>query len=413
MKNLYRKQVISELSNKHFGDVVLNQPPILVWGTLIFILSTISLILVLNFGSYARKETVHGYLVPDKGLIKVYASQKGVLIRKHFIESQQVSKNDLLFTISTIQSNTQGSDRDAQLIQELEQQKSILSSTYQQHIMLGKEKINNIDKKIIRVKKELLQLQKLISIQEKQLKLASTRTSKLTILYDKGHLSTSQLSEIEQTNIVYELQLQSTYKEKIQLDNKIAELLDLQKELPLEWQSRLDDIKNNNSDITQRILEISSRRIYSIHAPVSGSVTNVQITEGQTINAQIPLLAILPVGTKFQADLFLPTRAIGFIDNRQSVLLRYAAFPHQRYGLQKGHINKVSQAILTPSELSVPVSLNEPVYKVSVALDKQTVSAYGKELKLQAGMILDADIIIDKRSLIQWLLAPVYSLLGQ
>jgi len=45
-------------------------------------------------------------------------------------------------------------------------------------------------------------------------------------------------------------------------------------------------------------------------------------------------------------------------------------------------------------------------------LDEQTVSAYGKALPLQAGMLLDADIIVDSRTLVEWILDPLYSLQG-
>ena len=134
--------------------------------------------------------------------------------------------------------------------------------------------------------------------------------------------------------------------------------------MPSEWQSRLADIKNNISDLTQRIIEITNRKFYSIRAPVTGRITTVQITEGQTINTRLPLLAILPEGTKFQADLFLPTRAIGFVESGQSVLLRYSAFPHQHYGLQQGQIKRVSQAILAPTEIPEPMIFKEPVYRV-------------------------------------------------
>ncbi len=115
---------------------------------------------------------------------------------------------------------------------------------------------------------------------------------------------------------------------------------------------------------------------------------------------------------RFHADLFVPTRAIGFIEPGQSVLLRYSAFPYQQFGIHEGTVEKVTQTILLPNELDVPVQLEEPVYRVSVVPKEQTITAYGRELDLQAGMLLEASILLEGRSLGEWLLAPIYSLRG-
>ena len=57
--------------------------------------------------------------------------------------------------------------------------------------------------------------------------------------------------------------------------------------------------------------------------------------------------------------------------------------------------------------------LPEPAYRVTVALDLQSVKAYGQDFALQAGMLLDANIWLDRRKLYQWLLDPLYSVLGR
>ena len=55
----------------------------------------------------------------------------------------------------------------------------------------------------------------------------------------------------------------------------------------------------------------------------------------------------------------------------------------------------------------------EPFYRVVVALRTQTVQAYGKAERLKPGMVLDADILGEKRSLIEWVFEPLYSLKGK
>lgn len=112
------------------------------------------------------------------------------------------------------------------------------------------------------------------------------------------------------------------------------------------------------------------------------------------------------------ATLLVPGRAIGFVSPGQEVLLRYEAFPYQKFGLHRGRIEEISRTVLSPRELAEPAIASEPVYKVSASLERGKISAYGREVPLQAGMILEADIIQEKRSLLDWVLEPVYRFRG-
>ena len=61
----------------------------------------------------------------------------------------------------------------------------------------------------------------------------------------------------------------------------------------------------------------------------------------------------------------------------------------------------------------MPAALQEPVYRVQVALGQQAIRAYGTTVPLQSGMLLSADIVLEQRSLISWLLEPILSLKGR
>ena len=46
---------------------------------------------------------------------------------------------------------------------------------------------------------------------------------------------------------------------------------------------------------------------------------------------------------------------------------------------------------------------------MAVSLAAQTATAYGEEIPLQSGMQLEADVQIESRSLIEWVLDPLCS----
>jgi membrane fusion protein len=69
--------------------------------------------------------------------------------------------------------------------------------------------------------------------------------------------------------------------------------------------------------------------------------------------------------------------------------------------------------LLLDGEAIVPVVLSEPVYRVRTQLTAQDMMAYGDAFPLKSGMLLEADIVLDSRSLLDWLLDPIYSLQGR
>ena len=67
-----------------------------------------------------------------------------------------------------------------------------------------------------------------------------------------------------------------------------------------------------------------------------------------------------------------------------------------------------SHTVLAPDEVAIPgMAMQEPVFRVRAALESDSIQAYGERLPLQPGMLLSADVIIDRRSLMAWLFDPI------
>ena len=128
-----------------------------------------------------------------------------------------------------------------------------------------------------------------------------------------------------------------------------------------------------------------------------------------------PLATLIPANATLEAHLYSPSRSIGFVHQGQDVLLRYLAYPHQKFGMHKASVVAVSKNPLLPSELGFTPSdgLREPVYRIRVALESQAVPAYGNLERLQAGMQVEADILLDRRLLIEWIFETLLSLAGR
>jgi len=111
--------------------------------------------------------------------------------------------------------------------------------------------------------------------------------------------------------------------------------------------------------------------------------------------------------TQLEAHLYSPGNAVGFLRVGQPVRLRYDAYPHQKFGHHEGVIASISRAAISPKDLPPQIASHAtPSYRVTVKLASQTVAAHGEPVPLEAGMLLEADVALEKRRLYEWVFEP-------
>lgn len=175
--------------------------------------------------------------------------------------------------------------------------------------------------------------------------------------------------------------------------------------------------KRNVSSVEQDLLENESRREFVVTAAQDGMVTAMTAELGQMVAPNQTMASILPEGSRLEAEIYAPSRAIGFVKPGMQVLLRYQAYPYQKFGQYAATVREVASTSLRPEELALPGAANgsngEPVYRIRLTLDKQEVLAYGKSLPLKSGMLVDASILLEQRRLYEWVLEPLFSISGR
>jgi membrane fusion protein len=125
-------------------------------------------------------------------------------------------------------------------------------------------------------------------------------------------------------------------------------------------------------------------------------------------------MTLLPADSPLEATLLVPVRAAGFLAAGQTLHIRYDAFAYQKFGLQTGRILEITAGTLLPGDqANLPLQVAEPVFRVTALPLDDSVAAYGRDILLKPGMTLSADILMEKRSLLQWLLEPLHSLRGR
>jgi membrane fusion protein len=237
------------------------------------------------------------------------------------------------------------------------------------------------------------------------------RLEKLSPGVKDGTFSQVELEKYQADALNGRAQLNVLTRQRLDTEQQLRTLQDQLQQLPLTTGALRNELRFRLSGINQSLAQSEAQRAVVLRAPRDGVVANLAVQNGQTVTAGQRLLSILPQGSLLQAELWLPSRAVGFIETGNRVVLRYPAFPYQKFGQKAGRILEVSRSATAASELTTLLgrTISEPLYRVLVELDQQTVSAYGKAEQLKPGMTVDADILLDRRRLIEWVLEPLFS----
>ena len=407
---LFRQEAIDFLHQRNsWGEVVSLQPissKILSWtlaGLVAFILVFISI------AQYARKETVTGYLTPTFGTAKIFVPQQGIIKEVQVNEGQDVAEGEPLLTIVTSQITSNGDDVNATVLAVLTQQRDVVERQIAAEERRTASEHDRLASTIKGIEGETAQLEDQRTIQNERLQLSESFVSTGATLIAKGALPAIELKRREQAALEQRQHLASLDQQITVRRTQLADARHTLEQLPIVAAERVRVLRGDLSWIEQRVAEVDGRRAYVIKAPTSGRVSALHASIGQVADPRHMQLEIIPLDSTLQAQLFFPTRAFGFVRPGQQVRILYDAFPYQKFGTYRGSVTKVSQTILTSNDATGPITLKEPAYRVTVAPERPDIDAYGLKMPLQPGMLLKADVILEQRSLMRWLLDPVFS----
>jgi membrane fusion protein len=414
MNNSIFRSEVSEIDRKRWlGVILLAQPVSALFYAFFSFAIALSIALALYFVEYTRKERVTGFVALDKGSAKVYPLSSGVVVKKQFSEGDLVSAGQVLYVISTERTTKMG-DTQIEIARRIASRRSSLVAEKQKQLKISAEEELALKRRATDIRAELTSLANDLTTAIRRIEISTSAVVRARELIKQNFVSQAGLDQKEQELLEAQSRQQMLERNSLALQKELNTILSDLQQAPNRATNRASEFDRQIASVEQEAAEIESRRELQVLAPQAGKVTASQGELGQVVTPTNPIVSILPVDSKFEAVLYLPSRAIGFVENGQTVQLRYAAYPFQKFGQYEGRITEISRTALSVEELKViNPEQREGLYRLKVTPTAQQVMAYGKPAELQDGMQLEADILIDKRKLYEWVLEPLLSLTGK
>nr|WP_312131206.1 HlyD family efflux transporter periplasmic adaptor subunit [Stenotrophomonas pavanii] len=407
--DLFRKEVLQAKRAGWLGSISIAQP-IRLWVLAIAAsAAALAVVLLLSFGTYTRRSHVGGQLVPVNGIAQVMAPANGFMSEVSIAEGEHVEAGAVIAVLTVPRATTNDGDTLTALESRFERRTSGLEAAQTaKRMRLGAQQ-EGLRSQLSNAQRELAQIDAEVLTRKDQIRIAQETLERLRLLEDDRYVSILQIKQQESAALTQKGEMQALQRQAIAAHRMIEQITQALNELPGENEAAEATFQQDLALLEQERVENTARGRLAIVAPVSGVVATQQIKAGQAVQSGQPIMSILPGDGRLEAELLVPSRAVGFIEPDDKVLLRYQAYPYQKFGHHEGRVSRISRSTLGASQNG---GATEPMYRITVALAAQTVSAYGKPETLKPGMLVDADVLGETRSFFEWVLEPIYSIKG-
>lgn len=409
-ETLFRPELLLLRPDRNFGTPLLQHNGL---SGLFVLLSTIlvaATLLLLAFTHYKESATTRGVLEPVGGSHRVVAPVSAIVAHIAVRVGDTVDKGQVLAELERATFDAQGTNVGAI---ERDQLHTQYASAQEQH-GLQSHRFRAARKQLLSVKDELTATLALIDSEQallhQSLQLSESNFAALEKLRARRAVTRAQLEQAQLANLEFQLRLQAVLQRRqahvaqIQAQESQIENLDMDfAQMRLRSEQELQRLR---FAITQT--ENQSR--LTVVAAAAGVIATMAIEPGQSVQALQPLFYVQTEPLALQATLYVPSRVLGKLYPGQEVLLSYDAFDIQHYGRYVAMIERIEHASLDPREHLLPVpGIHEPVFRITAQLGQSWVE--GDEVyRLQAGMLFNADIVMQESSLLEFIFRPVLQL---
>ena len=415
MPELFRRQAVDFQRQKFHGAIVLTRSPWQAAVTAFFVLLVLALVVFACTQGFARKETVAGVLAPAGGVLRLVAPQAGVVVATPAAQGVRVAAGQAVVRLSTEQSSATGPTQEA-VARTLSLRRGSLADELLQQDQQVHQQAVSLAARIAAVETGLAQQEREIALQRERVQLVRDVAGRYPDLVRSGAVSPVEAAEKQTELLDQQARLSELERAHGSAQAELATLRADRAALPLQAGRESSRMRREVQALAQAQAENESHRGTQVLAPEAGEVATLLAAPGQSVVAGQTLATLLPVGAALEAELWVPTRSAGFVHPGTPVWLRVDAFPYARYGQLAAHVREVSQSAVTVGDLGDPtngaLASQQNVFRVRVTLDADASAdaALAWRQSLKAGMHVQASLVAERRTLVQWALEPLTAL---
>lgn len=287
-----------------------------------------------------------------------------------------------------------------------EQDQALYKNLLKQQWLQYQSQLSVLQSSLAKTRAEQAATQEIIAKLEQTLPIAEKRATTLKALHGKDFVSENDYLTVEQERIQ---QAQDLAAERQRLKQLQAAEAEVREQINLHKAQSSGTLLTEVTELQRQIAaleeeftkasDLNAKQI--LYAPVAGRVQELAVnTVGGVVTEAQQLMLVVPDEEQLEVEVFLENKDIGFVHEGMPAEIKVHTFPFTKYGVIDADVTTVSDDATVDEQRGL-------IYRMQLRMAKNTLWVEGKEVKLQPGMAVTAEVQTGERRIIEFFLAPL------
>ena len=346
---------------------------------------------------FDRVATVRGIVTPASGVSRLVAPQPGIVTAVLVRQGDALRRGEPMLRIASTALLPSGTAASEARLAAFGRQQRIAREDMGVEARRAEAERARLREQMAQLATSARSLDAQAALQRERIASNELRLRNLAPLRERGYVSVVAYQQQEETVLTLRQQLAELEQRRASAGHELGQLRLRSAELDAESRRATLQSAATLAELERGAADAQTEAEILLAAPVAGKVAALHVLPGRSV-AAAEELATMVQSDALEAVLLVPSSAVGALRPGQAVVLRYDAFPYQRYGVGRGIVKEIA-ATVSPAS-GEPGA--QPAYRVLV-----TLARGGAPFALRPDMSLSASIVIERRTLLDWLLAPL------
>lgn len=403
-ERLFRNEVIEAGRNRLAGTVIAAVPPGSRLYTRLVFGASLVLLLILAFGSYATTADVRGIVAYNSGVARIYPREAAEVRAIHVHTGEKVKAGQPIVTLAA----AQGEGGVTPQIDQLDKQDSEVARQLAISTIQASSDLAALETQHAGIAASISSLERQQVLSREQQRLAESAARRAEKLASEGAGTQRQVEDSRSALIARKAEVEALGEQIIAQRNALRANEAQRDTARLESQRAQSVLQAQRASLSEQKAALSRSNLLVLTAPVDGVVGDISAEIGQTARPDRTVASIIPDGSALEIWLYAPSRAVGTAHAGQDVRLQFDAFPFEKYGSGQGVVTDVAQVATDPANVDPGLKITEPVFRIRTKIVSVAQRADLRETSLRPGMTLSGKLQLQRRSLWQIFLGPVF-----
>ncbi len=393
-----------------------------VWMAWFFGAIIVAIVAGLFLGRLARSESVRGYVSAASGLTRLDAQAAGIVRDIAVKQGDTVKRGQRLMQIQLREQTTGGVSTVGATLRSLQERRTGLAaeearlSVYLESTRGDRSETERNVTAVLRALDEQERTLKEGLAQQEEM------VSRVEAYLRQGYATRETLNGQRRAALDYARQIAELRARRAELRQSTSERLRAQRTGDTEKAAQLATTRNELSAIEAQITALGAQSRIDVVAPTDGQVAGLYVQPGDSVTAD-QVVAILGDTRPIRWWCWRCRPAPSARQGRPGGRAEIRRLPVQDLRHRQGTITVISGTPLRNPMLASAddgtgdaagaAASRQSVYRVEVRPDSRTMRAYGVDEPIRIGSTLSADIVVERRRLIDWMLDPIRAMRGR